>query len=254
MQELIADAPIEPNALCDLAHVCARFFAKRGHFVDESDLCGEECVGGVFDHFRAFQIGCHNREIAQEQGPVNFGHDFRRTVAFDADDDPVGAHEVVDCRALAQKFRVRGNIEFKRRIRLGNDFSDLAVGAHGHRRFGHDDHVAGGGSGNLFCGGENVGQIGVPVAAPGRGADGDENRLGALKCSVQILREAQPAGGGVLGQKCLQTRLEDRHLALFEHRDFVGVPVDADDIVAEIGKADAGDQPDVSCTDHCNSH
>ena len=48
--------------------------------------------------------------------------------------------------------------------------------------------------------------------------------------------------------------LEDRDLAAAQGCDLVGVLVDAGDLVAEIGKAGAGNQPHIARADHGNAH
>ena len=52
MQELRADAVVEPDAARDLLHVGADLFGEVGDLVDEGDLGREERVGGVFDQLR----------------------------------------------------------------------------------------------------------------------------------------------------------------------------------------------------------
>src|SRR5690606_37660645 len=48
--------------------------------------------------------------------------------------------------------------------------------------------------------------------------------------------------------------LEDRNAALAQRRDFAGVLVDAADVMAEVGEARTGDEPDVARAYHDNSH
>ncbi len=51
MQELAADAAVEPDAARHVLDVGADLLAQIGDLVDEGDLGGEEAVGGVFDEF-----------------------------------------------------------------------------------------------------------------------------------------------------------------------------------------------------------
>jgi hypothetical protein len=120
MQELVADPPVEAHALGHFLHVGADALAQRGDLVDEGDLRGQKGVGGVFDHLRRFQIGGDDREIAQEERAVDLGHDLGRALGLDADDHAVGPHEIVDRRALAQEFGVRGDVELGVRVGLGD--------------------------------------------------------------------------------------------------------------------------------------
>ena len=51
MQKFLADAPIEPNALGNVMHICAHFLTQIGDLVDERDLRGQKCVGRILDEF-----------------------------------------------------------------------------------------------------------------------------------------------------------------------------------------------------------
>jgi hypothetical protein len=77
---------------------------------------------------------------------------------------------------------------------LADRLGDLAVGADGHRRFHHDHGMAGQRRGDFGRRAHHIGQVGMAVAAPGRRADGDEDRLGARHRGRQIAAEAQPPG------------------------------------------------------------
>ena len=67
-------------------------------------------------------------------------------------------------------------------------------------------------------------------------------------------RELQPALVEVALDHHVEARLVDRDLALLQARDLAGVDVDADDVIAGLGKAGARDQADVARTENCNFH
>ena len=93
----------------------------------------------------------------------------------------------------------------------------------------------------------------MAIAAARRRADGDENGFGiANACSLD--RELQPALGDVGRDQIGQARLEDRHLAALERRDPRRILVDAGHVMAEIGKAGAGNEPDISGANHGHAH
>jgi hypothetical protein len=81
------------------------------------------------------------------------------------------------------------------------DALDPAPGADRHRRFGHDHRAVrrqlSQRVGDLGGGGEDVGEVGVAVAAARRRAHRDEYRLGAVERSLEIGRERQASGRGV---------------------------------------------------------
>ena len=55
--------------------------------------------------------GEEDRRLDQIERPVELAHHLARALGLGADDDPVGAHEIVDRRAFAQEFRVGGDVE-----------------------------------------------------------------------------------------------------------------------------------------------
>lgn len=79
----------------------------------------------------------------------------------------------------------------------------------------------------------------MAVAASGRCADSDEHDVGAADTFADIGRKGQPAGAGIFGDQLLETRLVDRNAAFAKGFDLTQILVDADDVVAEIRKANA---------------
>ena len=94
----------------------------------------------------------------------------------------------------------------------------------------------------------------MAVAAPGRRADRDEHRLGAVHRVGQVVGEREPAGGDVLCHQLVQARLVDRHAALMQRGELLGVGLHNGDVDAELGEAGAGDQADIAAADHRNTH
>jgi hypothetical protein len=65
--------------------------------------------------------------------------------------------------------------------------------------------------GKLANGGEDVGQVGMAVTAPGRRADGDEHRLGLIDALFEVGRERQPPAIDIRLDQGFEPRLPDRH-------------------------------------------
>ena len=181
-------------------------------------------------------------------------HDRAGALAVGADHDPVGPHEILDRRALAQKFRIGGDVEPALRPYPAQDLGNLATGADRHRRLGHDDRIIGQRPPDLLGGGEDVRKIGMPVAAPRGRADGDEHRVGPGNSRREIGGEGKPARRSVIGHERVETRLEDRHFAPLQARDLAPILVDACDLDAELGEARPRDQPNIPGTDYRNAH
>ena len=96
-------------------------------------------------------------------------------------------------------------------------------------------------------------QIGMAVAAARRRADRDEHRLG-LGDARGLAGEFEPALPHIGLDQIGEPRLEDRDFAAIERRDLAGILVDAGDLMAEIGKAGAGNEPDIAGADHGHAH
>ena len=94
----------------------------------------------------------------------------------------------------------------------------------------------------------------MPVAAPRRRADRDEHRVGLAHRVLQRALEREPSRLHVRGDQLGQSGLEDRDDPARQRRDLVLVGIDANDLVPEIRKAGAGDEPDIACTNHRHPH
>ena len=254
MQELVPDPVIKAHALRHLLHIGADLFAKPGDFVDEGDLGREEGVGGVFDHLRRFQIGVEDREIAQEERAVDLAHHGLGAVRGGADDDPVGAHEIVDRRTFAQEFGVGGDVECLARRGGFDNGAHLGVGADRNGGFRDDDGVAGQRFRDLFRSRHHIGQVGVAVTAPRWRADGDEDGIRAVHGGPQIAGKLKPPRRDVLGHQHVKAGFVDRHLATGQQLDLAGVLVDADHVMAEIRKTNTGNKADIAGADHRDLH
>ena len=71
MQELAADAAVEPDAARHVVHVGADLLAQIGDLVDEGDLGREEGVAGVLGDLGRLDVGEHHRRLDQVERPVD---------------------------------------------------------------------------------------------------------------------------------------------------------------------------------------
>ncbi len=178
MQELAADAPVEPDAARHVLDVGADLLAEIGDLVDEGDLGREKTVGGVFDELGRLQRGEENRRLDEIERAVKLAQHGAGALALGADHHPVGAHEVLDRRALAQELGIGGDVELPVRPAAAHDLRDLAPGPDRHGRFRHDHGIAGQRGGDFLRRGEDIGQVGMAVAAARGRADRDEDGIG----------------------------------------------------------------------------
>jgi hypothetical protein len=79
----------------------------------------------------------------------------------------------------------------------------------------------------------------MAVAAPRRGAHGDEHRVRPAHRRRKLGGEAQSPGGNIGADQLAQSRFEDRHPAGIERGDLVIRLVDADHFMTEIGETGA---------------
>ena len=162
--------------------------------------------------------------------------------------------EVLDRGAFAQELWVGGDVDLEVRALVAEQALQLAAGADGDGGFGDDQRPLLQMGRDLLGGGEDIGEVGMAVAAAGGCADGDEDGFGVAHGLGQARREGEPAAGMVALDQGLEAGLVDRDPALAEHGDLALVLVDADHVEPELGKAGAGDEPDIARADHRDSH
>ena len=254
MQELLADAVVEADALGDVLNVGADFLAEVRHLVDEGDLDGKEGVGGVLDELGCAARCVDQRRLVQEQRTIEFAHDFAGLFAVGADHHAVRALEVADGGALAQEFGVRDDGEFCVRVGLADDVLDLIARANRNCRLGDDDGEAVHVLCDLLGRGVDIRQVGMAIAAARGGPHRDEDGVRVADRVRRVQREGQPAFLDVGTDKLSQSRLEDRHHATLQPVDLARILVHADDCMAEIGKAGSGHQANIACSDHRHAH
>ena len=176
MQEFRADPVVEADAARHLLDVGSDLLAKFRDLVHESNLRGQERVGGIFDKFGRTPAGMQDRRGVEIKRPVELGHYFARADIVTTEDDSIRMLEILDRRALAQKFRIRhdGNIGVRPRLR---DYAlDLVAGADRHRRFGDHHRESCHRSRDFARRGVDVTQVRMTIATPRRRADRNEYR------------------------------------------------------------------------------
>ena len=198
--------------------------------------------------------GEQDRRLVDEQRPIDLAHDGARAFVVGADHDAVGMPEIFDRRAFAQEFRIGDDVEVGVGPRLADDLLDFVVGPDRYGRFGRDDGKA------LDLGRD----LAAAAYTKDRSAKPSPRRHGVPTAmnTASAARTASPASVANEGGRpphCAATASSSPgskigSSPLRKPRDLRAVLVDADDIVAEIGKAGAGDEPHIAGADHCYPH
>ena len=117
---MLPNPSIEPNATGKILNIAPRRLAEIGHLIDKADACRKKTIGRIFDEFGRPTGRDEKRHIALRQRTIELLHHRRRALVFNPDDDPVGMQKIIDCRTLAQEFRIGsdgelGVADFRRR-------------------------------------------------------------------------------------------------------------------------------------------
>ena len=102
--------------------------------------------------------------------------------------------------------------------------------------------------------GLDVGHVGGAVSPSGVGTQRKMNSASSGGRVDAPTTNAEPPAGEPLVHQLGQSVFEDRHLALAQPRDAVGVDVGARHVVPEVGEAGRGGEPDISGAHDCNIH
>ncbi len=205
----------------------------------------------MLDQLCRVYIGDDDRRV--ERGE-DFLHRRHWPLGAHADDDAVRFHQVFDSKAFAQKLRVADHIEIHARFAVTLDgLGHLIAGLHRHGAFVHHDLVAGqdGGdfAGDLF----DKAQIHRTVGQR-RGGHGDEDDVRFFDALGRAGGKAQAACRHVFLHQLFKTRLVNRNASLPQGFHFCRIAINADDLMADLGKASACNQTDVAGADECQFH
>ena len=130
---------VEADAARDVHHVGVETLAKIGDLVDERYLHRQEHVRGVFDHLRTSPRSVDHLAAGALDRLVNIRHDRAGALVVDSNDHTIGLLEVLDRRALAEKFRIGYDSEAVARQAFLRNALDFVPGADRNRRLDDDD-------------------------------------------------------------------------------------------------------------------
>lgn len=194
LEEVLADAFIEADAVGNVVDITTGEFANAGNGVNEGDFGGEERIAGVFNEFGAFDV---SEEDGHIEWLVDLSHNLAGTVVTNTDDHPVTRHKIFDGAAFAEEFGVADDVEVDLvDIMFGEDFGNEIAGSDGDGTFIDDNFIGISVLSNLLGCGFNVGEVGGTVVV-GRSTDGDENSISLLGGFGETGGKRKAAGGYV---------------------------------------------------------
>src|SRR5712671_6418771 len=94
----------------------------------------------------------------------------------------------------------------------------------------------------------------MAVAAPRRGTDRDEYRVGLRDGRLEVGSEIQPIRLRIGGHQRIEPGLKNRNLAAAKRSDLVAILVHAGHLMPEIRKTGAGHQPHIARANHGDPH
>src|SRR2546430_739724 len=94
----------------------------------------------------------------------------------------------------------------------------------------------------------------MSIAAARGCADRDENGLCCGHGGGQLGCKGETALARVANDEIMESRFKDWDIATVQGRDPFSVLINADHVVAKIGKTRTRDQSDIAAANHCNSH
>src|SRR5260370_388649 len=102
--------------------------------------------------------------------------------------------------------------------------------------------------------GVDIGKIRMSIAAARGCADRDENDLRCSHSGCQLRRKGETALARVANNEIMEARFKDWDIATIQGRDSFGVFINADHVVAKIGKTSTRDKPDIAAANHRDTH
>ena len=246
------DAPVGGHGAPHLVDVRAEQLADRRDLVHERHAGRQHRIRGVLAQLGARAIHELNGCAGTRERRIQRLHELRRALVLDANHHAVGAHEVVDRRALLEELGIADHAERLTRL-VADGRAQARRGADRHGALGYDDRIAGHGLRQITRHREHVRQVGRPVL-PRRGSHRDEDDLRALDRRRQLGREPETLLRSVPCDQLAEARLVDRQPAPLQGIDLCGVAVDANDVITVLRETRPDDQSHVAGSDHGKLH
>ncbi len=141
-QKSLPDSGVRADANSNGVDIGADHFTKVGDLVHESDLGGQERIGGVFGQFCRTFVHKNDRVSLAHKGSVKLIDDLLGPGGLCSYDDPFRFHEILHGNTLAQELRIGNYIKFD--LRFFPDLSGyLFRSPYRHGAFIDDDHIVG---------------------------------------------------------------------------------------------------------------
>src|SRR6185312_2551063 len=191
------------------------------------------------------------------QRRVDCAHDLRRAFILGTDHDTIGFHEILDRRAFFQELGVRHHavrhFSATRLELFGDGLAHAVRGTDRNRRLVDHDFVVAHVPAYAARRSHDMTQVGRAVLVRGC-AYGDELHGAMVHALLDLGREAQPPRLRIAFDQRFEPRFVDRDTTRFKERDLVFVYIETYDVIADIRKAGAGDEADITSSDNGDLH
>src|ERR1700730_14754962 len=205
----------------------------------------------MFDQLGAVDVGYQNR---RHERFVDLLHEIDCVFTLCTNHDPVRVHQVGHRAAFAQKLGIADHIEFRTMLVIAfNGLANLFAGFDWHRALVDDHAIARQDAGDLTRDLFDKAEIDAAVRLL-RSRHSDEDNLRVFNAILNTAAEPKPLRRNISVNDFFQSGFVDGHLARLEEFYFSWIVIHADDVMADVRKASAGDETDITGADDGNIH
>ena len=192
--------------------------------------------------------------MIEAERPIDLGYHFPGALVVGSDHDSIRMLEIVDGGAFAEEFGVGYNSHIGIRMNFLNNSLDFVASSNRHRGFRDNDREAIERRCDLTRRVVDVGEIRVSVASPRWCANGNKDHVGGADWFGKLGCERQSTRANIGAQEFRQSGLIDRAFATSKRFNLRSIFVDANNLMAKIGKTGSGNQTHIPSADHCYAH
>ena len=249
IKKAITNATVTAHTHTNMVNVGTHTLTDICHLIHKGNSGGKHGIGSILGHFRAADIHDDKAIPVTDKGSIQLTHHHFHLLVWDANDNTVGTHAVLNGTALLQKFRVGYDLEG-----IGdppfvqlclNDFGYLIGGSHRDGGLVHHDHIPHHVLTDLLCHCQHILQIGTAIFIH-RCTYRNKAQGGLLKCLLNPGGKVKIVCSIVFFYQFRQSRLINGDDSLLQCVNFLLICVYTVNSVAHFGKTGASYQTDIT--------